>query len=58
MQMTKNATRNTEDNTHRDKACPINHVCALELDSELDVQLNALERLPENCEVQGTISDP
>ena len=34
---------------------PFNHVCALEIDA---VQLSELEMFPENCELQGTISDP
>jgi hypothetical protein len=52
--MTMVMTRTTEDIKHIDGE-PFNHVCALEVDA---VQLNELEMFPENCELQGTISDP
>jgi len=46
-------TRTTDDIKHIDR--PFNLVCALGVDA---AQLNELEMLPENCELQGTISDP
>ena len=46
--------RTTEDIKQMDSE-PFNHICALEVDP---VQLNELEMLAENCELQGTISDP